>query len=188
LTLQETLGSSIPVIVLAWIAGRLLGVRHSLPKALLARFLGWPAGSSVIAIEIPYGSAGPAVLTGPDPFVVALILTMALFVLFELIGRPGSMGWVQPGFAGIPAAPGPRRRRGVELASIVDGAGAWPGPGCGRAVRPRRAAAGRAGRRRSRSRSRVRHPALRVPDDLTACNLAAKLRQRPARERNRSVA
>jgi hypothetical protein len=67
LTLQELLGSSIPVIVLAWIAGRPL---RWLPKALLARFLGWPAGSSVIAIEIPYGSAGPAVLTGPDPFVV----------------------------------------------------------------------------------------------------------------------
>lgn len=111
LLLRQLLESLIPVIALAWVAGRLLGVRQSLPKALLAGFLGWSAGNGVIAIEIAYGSAGPAGLTGPGTFVVALVLTMALFVLFELIGRPGSLGRVQAGFAGIPRPLTAARRR-----------------------------------------------------------------------------
>jgi ubiquinone biosynthesis protein len=111
LLLRDVVQSLIPVIILAWVAGRLLGVRQSLPKALLAGFLGWSAGNGLIAIEIAYGSAGPSVLTGPGAFVAALILTMALSVLFELIGRPGSLGRVQAGVSGIPRPIAALRRR-----------------------------------------------------------------------------
>lgn len=95
-------GIALPIIliVLALVSGRLLGIRFSWLRGLVAAFVG-----SIAGFIDYYGQAIQSSTTpnfGLTYGVPALPVTMLVLVTFELTGRPGALPTVPLGFAGLP--------------------------------------------------------------------------------------
>jgi len=84
----------VTVVILARVGGRLLGIRMRWRRAILAGFpglvLGWIAAWSI------HGQRrGPQALSWPAVLFGALIATMLIAVLLELLARPGRLAAVE---------------------------------------------------------------------------------------------
>src|SRR6266508_4263017 len=86
---------------LTTIGGRLLGVRLSWWRALIAAGPGFVAGL-IFVWAVSGRQHGPQQLSVPAILAAALIATMMLTVLLELLARPGKLAGVQGGLASIP--------------------------------------------------------------------------------------
>src|SRR5262252_4465600 len=80
--------SLVTAVILARVGGRLLGIRMRWRRAILAGFpglvLGWVAAWSINGQR-----RGPQTLSGPAVLFGALIATMLVAVLLDLLARPG---------------------------------------------------------------------------------------------------
>jgi ubiquinone biosynthesis protein len=101
LTQSAHLVTSIPaILVIAWLASRLLGVRHSWLRVILAGFAGW-LGSVALSLALTQDQTQSVDFTR-DVYVFAIVLTMLALLGFELLGRPGALAGAQSGLSSIP--------------------------------------------------------------------------------------
>jgi ubiquinone biosynthesis protein len=102
------------ILLLAFVAGRLLGARRSLGATLLSGLVGWAAGvglSLVIASNHVHRSAGFA----RNVWVFSAVFTMSATVWMELLARPGALARAQTGLVNIPRPLRALRRRGRRV-------------------------------------------------------------------------
>jgi predicted unusual protein kinase regulating ubiquinone biosynthesis (AarF/ABC1/UbiB family) len=127
------------VIVLALVSGRLLGVHISWPRRLLAALFGLIAGT--IVYYLTSMRLTTAINPGLGFVLTALLTTMILLVLLELLARPGTRAGRGRGFR--PPRPVRALRRAVEnarryLQIVWIGARNGLGPELRAGSRPRR--------------------------------------------------
>jgi len=84
----------VTVVVLARVGGRLLGIRMRWRRAVLAGFAGLVLGW-VVAWSINGQRRGPQTLSWPAVLFGALIATMLIAVLLDLLARPGRLAVVE---------------------------------------------------------------------------------------------
>lgn len=87
-------GTLVVLVLLTVLAGRLLGVRLRWSRALLAAFPGLIAGI-VVVWALAGRRRSPESLPVPAILLAALIATMLIAVLLELLGRPGRLAAVE---------------------------------------------------------------------------------------------
>ena len=105
LTQSAHLITSIPaILVIAWLASRLLGVKHSWFRVIVSGFLGWLAA---VALSLVLTNDQPqSVEFTRDVYVFAIVLTMLASVLFELVAQPSALaGSALVAVPGLPSAP-----------------------------------------------------------------------------------
>jgi ubiquinone biosynthesis protein len=90
LTQSAHLITSIPaILIISWLASRLLGVRHSWFRIIVSGFLGWLAA---VALSLVLTNDQPeSVDFTRDVYVFAIVLTMLASVLFELVAQPATL-------------------------------------------------------------------------------------------------
>ncbi len=140
---------SVPAIVLvAWVAGRLLGVRRSWTMSLLAGLTGWLAGVAFSLILASNDIQAPG-FTG-HVWLFSVIFTMCALAAFEMLAKPGSFARVQAGLVSVPRPLRALRRRGqrvrryLQLTRIAAKHGLGPYLGLGRTHEGEEAGDGRA--------------------------------------------
>src|SRR6516162_1749042 len=84
----------VTVVILARVGGRLLGIRMRWLRAILAGFPGLVIGW-VAAWSINGQRRGPQTLSWPGVLFGALVATMLIAVLLELLARPGRLAAVE---------------------------------------------------------------------------------------------
>src|SRR6266545_1287277 len=150
--------TSLPAILaVAFLAGRLLGVRRSLATTLLSGLAGWVAGTGLSLLIASGDPEAPGF--GRNVWVFSVVFTMSAAVWVELLAKPGSLARAQQGLVrvprplralrrssqrGAPLRPDHRDRRQARLRARA---------------RPRRQ--GRPGRGRGRPAAAGRSPAAR---------------------------
>ncbi|HEY8558234.1 MAG TPA: hypothetical protein VIM97_12975 [Actinomycetes bacterium] len=93
--------TSLPAILLiAFLAGRLLGVRRSLATTLLSGLVGWIVGTG-LSLLIARGDPG-APGFGRNVWVFSIVFTMSAAVWVELLAKPGSLARAQQGLVRVP--------------------------------------------------------------------------------------
>ena len=93
--------TSLPaILVVAFLAGRLLGVRRSLATTLLSGLVGWLAGTG-LSLLIADGDPG-APGFGRNVWVFSVVFTMSAAVWVELLAKPGSLARAQQGLVRVP--------------------------------------------------------------------------------------
>jgi ubiquinone biosynthesis protein len=105
---------SLPVILLvALLAGRLLGVSRSLAATATAGAAGWLAALA-LSLAIADGDPGAAGFTR-NLWVFAVVFTMSATVWIELLAKPGALARAQSGLVSIPRPIRAVRRSGQRL-------------------------------------------------------------------------
>ena len=151
-------------VILARVGGRLLGIRMRWRRAILAGFAGLALGW-IAAWSISGQRRGPQTLSWPGVLFGALIATMLIAVLLDLLARPGRLPAAEGRLRASPI-PHPvrslrqragRSRRYLQVTRIAARHGlssylGGRGPGTGES-RPRIRPAGAAPRRRAAARS-----------------------------------
>src|SRR5215471_11847576 len=89
----------VTVVILARVGGRLLGIRMRWRRAVLAGFVGLVLGW-IAAWSINGQRRGPQALSWPAVLFGALIATMLIAVLLDLLARPGRLAAVEGRLAG----------------------------------------------------------------------------------------
>ena len=84
----------VTVVILARVGGRLLGIRLGWRRAIVAGFAGLALGW-VAAWSINGQRRGPQALSWPAVLFGALVATMLIAVLLELLARPGRLAAVE---------------------------------------------------------------------------------------------
>ena len=114
MSLGWEVATSLPVIVLiAWLSGRLLGVRRSLGITLLSGLAGWIAGTAVSLIIAEGDPASPGFTR--NVWLFAIIFTMSSAVWVELLARPGTLARAQTGITSLPRPLRALRRRSQRV-------------------------------------------------------------------------
>jgi ubiquinone biosynthesis protein len=110
--------SSLPVILaIAWIAGRLLGVRRSVGVTLFSGFAGWFAGAGLaVVIARNQGQSGGFTR---DLWLFSIVFTMSATVWIELLAKPGALARAQTGLRSIPRPMRALRRRSRRVSRYV---------------------------------------------------------------------
>jgi ubiquinone biosynthesis protein len=107
---------SLPGIVLvAFLAGRLLGVRRSAAATVLSGIAGWIAGVA-LSIAIAEGQTDRSAGFNRNVWVFSAVFTMSAAVWVELLAKPGAMARAQTGLAGFPRPLKSLRRRARRVA------------------------------------------------------------------------
>jgi ubiquinone biosynthesis protein len=129
--------TSLPVIlVIAWIAGRLLGVRLSAIGSIVTGLAGWIAGTS-LSLVLADGDPDAA---GFDRnlYVFSVLFTMSAIVWAEMLAKPGTLARAQTGLGSIPRPlrnarqRAQRVRRYMQITRIAATHGLGPYLGLGR--------------------------------------------------------
>ncbi len=136
-TRAALLVTSVPaIVVIAWVAGRLLGVRRSWTTTLLSGVTGWLAGVGFSLILHSNDIRSPG-FTG-HVWLFSVIFTMCALAAFDMVARPGSLARTQTGLVSVPRPFRALRRRGqrvrryVQLTRIAAKHGLGPYLGLGR--------------------------------------------------------
>ena len=129
--------TSLPAILLiAWVAGRLVGARPSLPRTLLAGLTGWVAGTLVALLIAKGDPHAPGF--GRNVWVFSALFSMSAITWLELLARPGSLARAQTRLMHVPRPlralrrSAGRGRRYVQITRIAARHGFAPMPGIGR--------------------------------------------------------
>jgi ubiquinone biosynthesis protein len=129
--------TSLPVIlVIAWVAGRLLGVRLSAIASVVTGLAGWIAGTS-LSLLLADGDPDAA---GFDRnlYVFSVLFTMSAMVWSEMLAKPGTLARAQTGLGSIPRPLRNARRRAqrvgryMQITRIAVAHGLGPYLGLGR--------------------------------------------------------
>ena len=102
------------ILVVAFLAARLLDARRSVGVTVLSGVVGWAAGvglSLAIAQNHVHRNAG----FGRNVWVFSIVFTMSATVWLELLARPGAIARAQGGLASIPRPLRSLQRRGRRV-------------------------------------------------------------------------
>jgi hypothetical protein len=157
---------SLPVILLvALLAGRLLGVQRSLAATALAGAAGW-LSALALSLAIAEGDPAAAGFTR-NLWVFAIVFTMSATVWIELLAKPGALARAQSGLVSIPRPLRAVRRSSQRLsryaqitgiaACCAERRGAFSEPSAAGPGGVERVDTGRMRRLRSRSLARPQH-------------------------------
>ena len=106
--------SSLPVILLvAVVAGRLLGISRSWAATVLAGVAGW-LGALALSLAIAHGDTR-APGFGRNLWVFAIVFTMSASVWLELLAKPGTLARAQSGLVRLPRPLRAVRRSGQRV-------------------------------------------------------------------------
>ena len=125
------------VLVLAWIVGRLLGIRRSWTATLLSGVLGWIGG---VALSLAIASQRDPVSQGftRNVWLFSTLGVMSASVWIELLAKPGTLARAQTGLTSIPHPIKAVKRRGrrvsryAQITRIAIRNGLGPSLGLGR--------------------------------------------------------
>jgi ubiquinone biosynthesis protein len=125
------------VLVLAWLVGRLLGVRRSWTTTVASGVLGWIGG---VALSLAIASQRDPVSKGftRNVWLFSTLGVMSASVWLELLARPGTLARAQHGLTSIPHPIKALKRRGqrlsryAQITRIAIRNGLGPGLGLGR--------------------------------------------------------
>ncbi len=131
------LAASVPaILVMAWLAGRLLGIRHSWTATLLSGVTGWVAGVAFSLILHNNDILAPG-FTG-HVWLFAVGFTMCALAAFDMVARPGALARARSGLVTVPRPLRALRRRSrrvqryLQLTKIAAKHGLGPYLGIGR--------------------------------------------------------
>jgi ubiquinone biosynthesis protein len=125
------------VLVLAWLVGRLLGVRRSWTTTLLSGLIGWVGG---VALSLAIASQRKEPDTGftRNVWLFSTLGVMSASVWIELLAKPGTLARAQHGLTSIPHPIKAVKRRGrrvsryAQITRIAIRNGLGPSLGLGR--------------------------------------------------------
>jgi ubiquinone biosynthesis protein len=125
------------VLVLAWLVGRLLGVRRSWTTTLLSGVIGWIGG---VALSLAIASQRKDPDTGftRNVWLFSTLGVMSASVWIELLAKPGTLARAQTGLTSIPHPIKAVKRRGrrvsryAQITRIAIRNGLGPSLGLGR--------------------------------------------------------
>ena len=125
------------VLVLAWVVGRLLGVRRSWTTTLLSGIVGWIAG---VALSLAIASQRKDMSEGfvRNVWLFSTLGVMSASVWIELLAKPGTLARAQTGLTSIPHPVKALKRRGrrvsryAQITRIAIRNGLGPSLGLGR--------------------------------------------------------
>ena len=125
------------VLVLAWLVGRLLGVRRSWTATLLSGVLGW-AGGVALSLAIASQRNEPDTGFTRNVWLFSTLGVMSASVWIELLAKPGTLARAQTGLTSIPHPIKAVKRRGrrvsryAQITRIAIRNGLGPSLGLGR--------------------------------------------------------
>jgi ubiquinone biosynthesis protein len=127
------------VLVLAWLVGRLLGVRRSWTITLLSGVIGWVAG---VALSLAIASQRKDMSEGftRNVWLFSTLGVMSASVWIELLAKPGTLTRAQTGLTSIPHPIKALERRGrrvsryAQITRIAIRNGLGPSLGLGRHI------------------------------------------------------
>jgi ubiquinone biosynthesis protein len=127
------------VLVLAWLVGRLLGVRRSWTTTLLSGVIGWVAG---VALSLAIASQRKDMSEGftRNVWLFSTLGVMSASVWIELLAKPGTLTRAQTGLTSIPHPIKALERRGrrvsryAQITRIAIRNGLGPSLGLGRHI------------------------------------------------------
>jgi ubiquinone biosynthesis protein len=127
------------VLVLAWLVGRLLGVRRSWTTTLLSGVIGWVGG---VALSLAIASQRKDMSEGftRNVWLFSTLGVMSASVWIELLAKPGTLARAQTGLTSIPHPIKAVQRRGrrvsryAQITRIAIRNGLGPSLGLGRHV------------------------------------------------------
>jgi ubiquinone biosynthesis protein len=132
------LAVSLPVtLVVAWLAGRILGVRRSVSLTLLSGFIGWVLGVA-LSISVADQKTDPSSGFIRNVFLFSAFGAMSTSVWIEFLARPGALARAQTGLTSIPHPVKSARRRTdrvrryAQITRIAARHGLTPAIGMGR--------------------------------------------------------
>src|SRR6266508_4642615 len=106
--------ASLPAILLvAWLAGRLLGASRSWAATALAGLAGWVAALALSLAIAGGGTGAPGF--GRNLWVFAVVFTMSATVWTELLAKPGALARAQSGLISLPRPIRAVRRSGQRV-------------------------------------------------------------------------
>jgi ubiquinone biosynthesis protein len=125
------------VLVLAWLVGRLLGVRRSWTTTLLSGVIGWVGG---VALSLAVASQRKDMSEGftRNVWLFSTLGVMSASVWIELLAKPGTLARAQTGLTSIPHPIKAVKRRGrrvsryAQITRIAIRNGLGPSLGLGR--------------------------------------------------------
>ena len=125
------------VLVLAWLVGRLLGVRRSWTTTLLSGVIGWVGG---VALSLAIASQRKDMSEGftRNVWLFSTLGVMSASVWIELLAKPGTLARAQTGLTSIPHPIKAVKRRGrrvsryAQISRIAIRNGLGPSLGLGR--------------------------------------------------------
>ena len=102
------------VLVLAWLVGRLLGVRRSWTTTLLSGVIGWVGG---VALSLAIASQRKDMSEGftRNVWLFSTLGVMSASVWIELLAKPGTLARAQTGLISIPHPIKAVKRRGRRV-------------------------------------------------------------------------
>ncbi len=101
-------------LVVAWIAGRVLGVRRSLGLSFASGVLGWVAGCT-LSLLVAAGKADPWSDFTRNVFLFSSFGALAVSVWIEFLARPGALARAQSGLTSVPRPLRSARRRAARV-------------------------------------------------------------------------
>ena len=125
------------VLVLAWLVGRLLGVRRSWTTTLLSGVIGW-AGGVALSLAIASQRSDPDTGFTRNVWLFSTLGVMSASVWIELLAKPGTLARAQTGLTSIPHPIKALKRRGrrvsryAQITRIAIRNGLGPSLGLGR--------------------------------------------------------
>ncbi|HEV3134958.1 MAG TPA: AarF/UbiB family protein [Acidimicrobiia bacterium] len=127
------------VLVLAWLVGRLLGVRRSWTTTLLSGLIGWVGG---VALSLAIASQRKDMSEGftRNVWLFSTLGVMSASVWIELLAKPGTLTRAQSGLTSIPHPIKAVKRRGrrvsryAQITRIAIRNGLGPSLGLGRHI------------------------------------------------------
>jgi ubiquinone biosynthesis protein len=125
------------VLVIAWLVGRLLGVRRSWTTTLLSGLIGWVGG---VALSLAIASQSKDMSEGftRNVWLFSTLGVMSASVWIELLAKPGTLARAQHGLTSIPHPIQAVKRRGrrvsryAQITRIAIRNGLGPSLGLGR--------------------------------------------------------
>jgi len=125
------------VLVLAWLVGRLLGVRRSWTTTLLSGVIGW-IGGVALSLAIASQRKDPGTGFTRNVWLFSTLGVMSASVWIELLAKPGTLARAQTGLTSIPHPIKAVKRRGrrvsryAQITRIAIRNGLGPSLGLGR--------------------------------------------------------
>ena len=125
------------VLVLAWLVGRLLGVRRSWTTTLLSGVIGW-AGGVALSLAIASQRNDPDTGFTRNVWLFSTLGVMSASAWIELLAKPGTLARAQTGLTSIPHPIKALKRRGrhvsryAQITRIAIRNGLGPSLGLGR--------------------------------------------------------
>src|SRR4051812_23284810 len=102
--------SLIGVVIIAFVAGRLLGARRSLVVTLLSALIGWVSGAVLAVVVAKNHEHGDAGFTR-NLWLFATFFTMSATVWMEMLAKPGALARAQSSLSSVPHPIRDTRRR-----------------------------------------------------------------------------